>query len=49
MVWPASNSMDDVFILNQNDTDAARLTLIGLHEAVRTREPDRPEVALSPQ
>ena len=49
MVWPASNSMDDVFILNQDGTDAARLIIIRLHEAVRTREPDRPEAALSHQ
>ena len=41
--------MDDVFILNENGTDAARLGLLRLHDAVRTREPGRPEAALSPE
>ena len=40
--------MDDVFILNQNSTDAARSGLLRLHEAVLKREPNRPEVKLSP-
>ena len=40
--------MDDISTLNQNDTDAARSGLLRLHEAVRKREPGRPEVQLSP-
>ena len=40
--------MDDVFILNENNTDAARSGLLRLHDTVGRREADRPEAALSP-
>ena len=41
--------MDDVFILNESGTDAARSGLLRLHDAVGRREPGRPEAALSPE
>ena len=39
----------DVFILNENGTDAARAGLFRLHDAVGRRESGRPEAALSPE
>ena len=47
MLSPWDDDMD-VFILKENDTDAARAGLLRLHEAVGRREPGRPEAALSP-
>ena len=41
--------MNDIFILNENDTDAFRSGLLRLHDAVGHREPGRPESALSPE
>ena len=41
--------MDDVFILNESGTDAARSGLLRLHDAVGRRESGRPEAALSPE
>ena len=40
--------MDNVFILNEDGTDAAHSGLLRLHDAVHTRESGRPESALSP-
>ena len=41
--------MDDVFILNENDTDSAQTGLLRLHDAVVRREHGRPETTLSPE
>ena len=41
--------MDDVFISNGNGTNASRVGLLSLHDAVCRREPGRTETTLSPE